>query len=490
MSTQQTHSTIPFSFSTPQTPFRLLELPQEILELIENPQSAASLSSQSQAPALYLKSTPNTHAVLCTAHKTYQLRQVQTSNSLYLLKPLLTTTTISPPPAVIPNTTTTTTTTTGTSSTTTTTTTDPSEDWDTALKSHSPPTPKSGLTINGIATSYLELHPTNPAEHHELILAHLWKTIISATGGWAGVDLRECELHDDGEEENNGLPPPGKGLGVAETSFGEVEADTPASEGEVWRAWREVGCVDLTGRGKSGRRRTRRRVLRLKPGYILSLLRDVVVVTEGVRGRKKVFTGEGVGRIAGVVEALREGQGVMDEDDYGDGDADFGKVVLEEVVRGVLKCVAPPEEGEDGGDTATLEGKIDPKRYIAYVGTLILQDHWESIRQTIVTAASTANHLSIPSFLERWRKEVPVECLAAAGVERLELELLTKGRWRRPSALTVAWVEPGEVVVASVVGEEGGENVVAGAAAAGAGKARGKWHEKFAAAKKRKAGGG
>lgn len=84
--------------------FRLLELPPEIVELIDAPNpplcvpmlfprggyiNLHRLSIKSQAPSVS-SSTPNpsaAYAVLCAPDKTFQLRQVQTSNSLFVTQP-------------------------------------------------------------------------------------------------------------------------------------------------------------------------------------------------------------------------------------------------------------------------------------------------------------------------------------------------------------------------------------------------------------------
>ncbi|KAF1919738.1 sister chromatid cohesion protein Dcc1 [Ampelomyces quisqualis] len=60
--------------------FRLLELPPDLVQLLDAP----------NPPRLSLKSQPEpAYAVLCTPAKTYQLRQVQTSNSLFITQPAL-----------------------------------------------------------------------------------------------------------------------------------------------------------------------------------------------------------------------------------------------------------------------------------------------------------------------------------------------------------------------------------------------------------------
>ncbi|GAB7350775.1 hypothetical protein MBLNU459_g1317t1 [Dothideomycetes sp. NU459] len=69
-----------FSISAAQQPFRLLELPPELLDMLSsaNPPTLCLKSPNS------LGSTNGAEAVLCTPTKTYQLRQVSTSNTVYV----------------------------------------------------------------------------------------------------------------------------------------------------------------------------------------------------------------------------------------------------------------------------------------------------------------------------------------------------------------------------------------------------------------------
>ncbi|KUL84719.1 hypothetical protein ZTR_07646 [Talaromyces verruculosus] len=87
MSTQAARS-IRFTHSSPQQAFRLIELTPDLLELISSP----------NAPTLYLKSpatddpstTENNNTAyvnLCTPTKTFRIRQVQSSNSIHIIKP-------------------------------------------------------------------------------------------------------------------------------------------------------------------------------------------------------------------------------------------------------------------------------------------------------------------------------------------------------------------------------------------------------------------
>ncbi|KAF2188360.1 hypothetical protein K469DRAFT_567272 [Zopfia rhizophila CBS 207.26] len=90
MATQQDEGGVPFSIAHDLQQFRLLELPAGILELIDAPNPPA-LSIKSQA-ASRASGTPNpkaAYAVLCTPNKTFQLRQVQTSNSVFVTQPRL-----------------------------------------------------------------------------------------------------------------------------------------------------------------------------------------------------------------------------------------------------------------------------------------------------------------------------------------------------------------------------------------------------------------
>ncbi|KAF2816171.1 uncharacterized protein BDZ99DRAFT_458061 [Mytilinidion resinicola] len=90
----QDDSGVPFSVVHDQQQFRLVELPPEILALIDSPNAsnAPILSVKSQAPPT-TSSAPSSkpaYAVLCTPTQTYQLRQVQTSNSVFVTKCVLT----------------------------------------------------------------------------------------------------------------------------------------------------------------------------------------------------------------------------------------------------------------------------------------------------------------------------------------------------------------------------------------------------------------
>ncbi|USP76116.1 hypothetical protein yc1106_03390 [Curvularia clavata] len=84
MATQQDQGGLPISIAHQHQHFRLLELPPEIVELLEKPDPPL-LSIKSQAAS----AAKPAYAVLCTPDKSFQLRQVQTSNSLFVTQPAL-----------------------------------------------------------------------------------------------------------------------------------------------------------------------------------------------------------------------------------------------------------------------------------------------------------------------------------------------------------------------------------------------------------------
>ncbi|KAG9194695.1 hypothetical protein G6011_04730 [Alternaria panax] len=90
MATQQDQGGVPFSIAHQQQHFRLLELPPELVELLDAPNPPLlSLKSPAQSAAPGTSNATPAYAVLCTPSKTFQLRQVQTSNSLFVTQPAL-----------------------------------------------------------------------------------------------------------------------------------------------------------------------------------------------------------------------------------------------------------------------------------------------------------------------------------------------------------------------------------------------------------------
>ncbi|KAK5009105.1 sister chromatid cohesion protein-like protein Dcc1 [Cryomyces antarcticus] len=78
----QSDDGMPFSLAGTQQHFRLLELPPALLELLCSP-SPPALSIKSEA----VQAGKPSHIVLCTPTETFQLRQVHTSNSVFITQP-------------------------------------------------------------------------------------------------------------------------------------------------------------------------------------------------------------------------------------------------------------------------------------------------------------------------------------------------------------------------------------------------------------------
>ncbi|KZM23967.1 uncharacterized protein EKO05_0009267 [Ascochyta rabiei] len=82
MATQQHDGGVPFAVSARAQKLQLLELPSDVAALLDAPNPPRlSIKSSAAAPG-----TP-AYAVLCTPNKTFHLRQVQTSNSLFVTQP-------------------------------------------------------------------------------------------------------------------------------------------------------------------------------------------------------------------------------------------------------------------------------------------------------------------------------------------------------------------------------------------------------------------
>ncbi|EUC32297.1 hypothetical protein COCCADRAFT_99056 [Bipolaris zeicola 26-R-13] len=81
---------LPVSIAHQQQHFRLLELPPEIVELLDKPNPPLlSIKSQAFSAATSTHNAKPAYAVLCTPGKSFQVRQVQTSNSLFVTQPAL-----------------------------------------------------------------------------------------------------------------------------------------------------------------------------------------------------------------------------------------------------------------------------------------------------------------------------------------------------------------------------------------------------------------
>ncbi|KAI9722015.1 MAG: hypothetical protein M1812_001975 [Candelaria pacifica] len=80
---------ISFRFSHSQQSFRLLELPPPLLELLssDNPPTLSLKSAKPSSISNGPNSPVSSNAVLCTNNQTFHLRQVHSSNSIFLIHP-------------------------------------------------------------------------------------------------------------------------------------------------------------------------------------------------------------------------------------------------------------------------------------------------------------------------------------------------------------------------------------------------------------------
>ena len=327
------------------------------------------------------------HAVLCTPSQTFSIRQVQTSNSLYLLQPSLTT-----PHSSI------------------------------QASDEFPEIPQSGLTIASTVTSYLELLPTAPDPRPQLYKS------LPVYHGWGEAD------NDGGAlKQTEKLP-----------GYHGLLEHIPISDAELLRAWTDAGGFILSS-------------VPYRPSAALSLqlLNRISVASSisqiALSDFSKPFT----------ISALWN---AIDEDS-------LPVPLLEAFVRRVSDSM----DGALGNDIGWL---ICKNRLACCVGRLLLEADHDQRRLVPPTFVKATEYLSLPGFLKKWADillDQAVEC-------DISLELL-KGWYYQPTALTVAWLEPGfsPPIETAMVPLPGGETLPP----TGTSRGRGKWHEKFAARKRK-----
>lgn len=145
-----------------------------------------------------------------------------------------------------------------------------------------------------------------------------------------------------------------------------------------------------------------------------------------------------------------------------------------------LRRACDPTEGAWGDDVGWV---ISQPRLAACVGRLLLEAEHDKRKLLPRSSIKATEYSSLAGFLEKWKNllvDRNVDC-------DVSLDMV-KSWYYQPTALTVAWLEPGVPPPAEAAKNIEGEGAAAPAAtapAAGVGRGRGKWHEKFAA-KKRK----
>ncbi|KAJ6259336.1 hypothetical protein Dda_6236 [Drechslerella dactyloides] len=245
MSTQDASKAIPLAFAHEQTPVRLLELPPSLLSLIENStfkgsspvlkiKAPPAISSSSSTDGSNASPSSSSHiptsAVLTTANETFTIRSVHSSNSIYILKPVLVPT--------VPD---------GDGD-------NDDADSDTEMALEDLP-PKPGMLVTSICGSHLELIPSKPDT--ELILRSLL-----------------AEYPSPETPPKRPSDPPSKA---------HVLQDTPVSDAEFAQGWIDATAFELDGWA-----------VRLSPASALLIFRSVTTIMYAASGVDNTWRTAGV----------------------------------------------------------------------------------------------------------------------------------------------------------------------------------------------------
>lgn len=280
------------------------------------------------------------------------------------------------------------------------------------------------------ATSYLELLPTSPDP-----IPQLYQSLPVYHGWDTGEDDEDDEFEMQTEESDR------KGYsGLLEHSC--------VSDAEFLRAWTDTGGFEVSR-------------IPHRPSAAISLhLLNKISVASAISelqlfNRTMPFTTSSLWN-------------AIDEDS-----------LPTPLLESFLRRVCDPTEGTWGGDAGWV---ISQPRLASCVGRLLLEAEHDERKRLPRSSIKATEYPSLPGFLKKWK-----DLLVDRNVEcDVSLEMV-KGWYYQPTTLTVAWLEPGvppPVDTVKVQGEAPA-SVNATTAATGAGRGRGKWHEKFAA-KKRK----
>ncbi|KAF3923973.1 hypothetical protein ABW21_db0201499 [Orbilia brochopaga] len=382
MSTQDTSRAIPLAFAHEQTPVRLLELPSSLLSLIEH-STGLSLKIKAPPPITITPSTDNNSntsssssyilpsAVLTTATQTFTIRSVHSSNSIYILKPVLIPSTVPDP--------------------------DDDNDNDNGSDTEMVLAEKPGMLVTSICGSHLELLPTKPDT--ELILRSL---------------LAEYTSPEIPLQKPSDAPP----------SKARILQDTPVSDAEFAQGWIDATAFEYDGCA-----------VRLSPASALSIFRTVVTIMYAAASGDDDTTcwrTDGVD-VSDIMHAVDQ-----------DGELeDWPKDAITAVLRGAWHV----KKGTDGSPVYTFNAAHAAK----WVGKHIL-------------LANPDKSFHESQFLSTWKDAVPADC-----IDHVEL-----------SAVEGLYTQSALGVIRYIHGSAAAE-----ASTSAASKKKNKWHEKFAASKKR-----
>ncbi|EPS43377.1 hypothetical protein H072_2596 [Dactylellina haptotyla CBS 200.50] len=372
MSTQDETKAIPLAFAHEQSPVRLIELPPSLLSLIENSTFRGS------SPVLKIKASPSTSAdgtatpsnhpspfaVLTTDTETYNIRSVHSSNSIFLLNPVLIPTLASQ-----------------------------DEDSDTEMSDNVPAPLKPGVVVASTCGSHLELLPSKP--NTELLLQSFLTEYISPEH------------------------PPARPADVASKS--QVAIDTPVSDAEFKQGWIDATCFEIDTWA-----------VRLAPSSALQIFKSVINIMYAVSGSNTEWSNEGVD-ISHIMEAV-ENDGELE---------DWPADAIRAVVRGSWES----KKASDG----SIDYIFNAPHAAKWVGKQVL-------------LATPNKSFRESEFMSTWKESVPADC-----TDLIELKMLD-GLYTQSALGVIRYIH-------------GSAAVEAGTSSAASKKK--KWHEKFAAGKKK-----
>ncbi|CAG8903705.1 unnamed protein product [Penicillium egyptiacum] len=389
MSTQGSRSIL-FTHTRPQEGFRLLELTPELEELLTS-KDAPLLELKSPSTALaqaVIDPTTHDYVNLCTPIQTYRIRQVQSSNSLHILRPSRGEISQADIKVVEE---------------------EPGESGALNL-------PDEAVTALAKCSSTLELHVP--------------------PGGFSAIPFLEKSLRlydrrsdDDGDIAMGSSADSTAPLGSKEMRMARenVCQDIPVSMAQCEQGWREL-CAFVDGaEGVACWRPSARSRLavwkRLVEGAVL----------QGINLEKQFLVGD-------------LWKSVLDDDE--EMEPPFPRALLEAVVRRI--CIA--DERPPLADDIKCESRMDGGRWLQVSGLLTISccslgasfdkvecTQWVGETYLAATAPTTSSAIGRSEFLRAWKESLPETWRGEAA-----LTTLPNGCYNSPDPTTICFVEPSQ----------------------------------------------